>query len=59
VDATGLESWADGRSLLNFAESPTDIRTAFTPEAYRRLVAVEAAYDPDDVFPPGHRVPVG
>ena len=51
-------AWSDGRSYLNFAGRPTDARTAFDPGRYRRLVAVKLEYDPDDVFRPGHRVPV-
>jgi hypothetical protein len=53
-----LGNWSEGRSYLNFSDRPTDTRTAFRPDVYRRLTAVKVAYDPDAVFRPGHRVPV-
>jgi FAD/FMN-containing dehydrogenase len=53
-----LDAWSEGRSYLNFAGRPTDARTAFDVDAFRRLAAVKAEYDPDDVFRPGHRIRV-
>ncbi|HEV2784095.1 MAG TPA: FAD-binding oxidoreductase [Actinophytocola sp.] len=40
----------NGGSFLNFLHDPAAVRTAFTPESFRRLRAVKRAYDPDNVF---------
>jgi FAD/FMN-containing dehydrogenase len=54
-----LAPWANARTYLNFAEARTDLRAAFGAEAYARLQAVRAQYDPDDVFVANHRIAVG
>ena len=49
--------WATGGSYLNFAEEPdTDTRTGYTPYAYRRLAAIKARVDPDDVLLANHSI---
>jgi hypothetical protein len=45
-----------GGSYLNFADTPTDTATMFTPQAHRRLGEVKRAYDPDDVFQSNHPI---
>ncbi|MFT3886758.1 MAG: FAD-binding oxidoreductase [Arachnia sp.] len=42
-----LAPWASGETLLNFAENPADVSTAFAPDAWRRLQAVREAVDPE------------
>ncbi len=37
-------------TYLNFADTPVDASTLFSPEAYARLGEVKRAYDPDGVF---------
>lgn len=37
-------------TYLNFADTPVDSSTLFSPEAYQRLGRVKRAYDPGDVF---------
>jgi ribonuclease HI len=41
-----LAPWSEGRSYLNFAGRPTDARTAFDVDAFRRLAAVKASTTP-------------
>ncbi|HEX4759490.1 MAG TPA: FAD-binding oxidoreductase [Thermoleophilaceae bacterium] len=41
---------------LNFAESATDLRDAFAAEAYARLQAAKASYDPEGRFQANHEV---
>lgn len=55
VDA--MERWWNGRSYLNFAEKPTDARTAFADDAWLKLAAVRSAVDPDGVFVANHPIP--
>ncbi len=43
-------------SYLNFVETPFDAERAFTPEAWRRLLAVKADVDPEDVFRANHPI---
>jgi FAD/FMN-containing dehydrogenase len=45
-----------GRTYLNFAERPTDMRSAFTADAYKRLRAVKDEVDPDDLFRSNHQL---
>jgi hypothetical protein len=47
----------DAGRLLNFVEEPYDVAGAFPAEAFDRLRAVKAAYDPDDVMHANHPVP--
>jgi hypothetical protein len=41
----------------NFVEKPSDARTFFDPETWRRLTAVKSLYDPEDLFRGNHHVP--
>lgn len=40
----------------NFVETPTDARSFFDPETWRRLTRAKAHYDPEDVFRGNHHV---
>jgi hypothetical protein len=42
----------------NFVETPADAGRFFSPEAWARLRAVKAAYDPTDLFAGNHHVPL-
>ena len=53
-----LEPWSTGRQYLNFAETPVDPSTGYTPDAYARLQAVRAAVDPSGLLLANHAVPV-
>jgi FAD/FMN-containing dehydrogenase len=59
VDALGakLEPHATGGSFLNFLGNADRTETAYTPDDYRRLREVKAAYDPDNVFGANHSIP--
>lgn len=48
--------WAAGH-YPNFVEHPVDASAFFDAATWRRLGAVKAAYDPDDVFRGNHRIP--
>lgn len=52
-----LRPWSNGRSYLNFAEEPTDARTAYADDAWLRLAAIRSAVDPDGVFVANHAIP--
>lgn len=52
-----LQPWSNGRSYLNFAEEPTDARTAYADDAWLRLAAIRSAVDPDGVFVANHAIP--
>lgn len=54
-----LRPFSTGGVWLNFIgdEGELRIRSAFGDENYRRLQAVKAAYDPDNVFRSNHNVP--
>jgi hypothetical protein len=52
-----LAMWTAGRPYLNFAEEPTDTRTAYPAETYERLQAIRAAHDPDEVMVANHPIP--
>ncbi len=54
-----LRPWDSGRRYLNFAESAVDPRTIWAPEAFVRLRAVKARYDPGDLFAANHDVSRG
>ena len=57
VEALG--PWSRGRSYLNFAESPTDTRTAFSMETYARLQDVKARYDASGTARANHQIRMG
>ncbi|MEV4399175.1 FAD-binding oxidoreductase [Nonomuraea sp. NPDC049607] len=57
-----LAPWNSGTRMLNFMAGvahtdPEDVRQAFTPEAYERLVAVKTAHDPGNMFRFNHNIP--
>jgi FAD/FMN-containing dehydrogenase len=54
-----LRPWSRGRSYLNFAEVPTDTRTAYPDASYRRLQEVRARYDADGVAKANHEIRMG
>jgi hypothetical protein len=45
-----LAPYDAGRDYLNFIDSDADPERLFSEDAYRRLQAVKAQYDPQDVF---------
>jgi FAD/FMN-containing dehydrogenase len=51
-----LSPWDSGRTYLNFAEKRQRGERLFGDATYRRLQAVKAAVDPDDVFRSNHPV---
>jgi FAD/FMN-containing dehydrogenase len=46
-----------GRQYLNFTERPTNPARFYTADAYRRLRAVKAAVDPENVIRANHPIP--
>jgi FAD/FMN-containing dehydrogenase len=52
-----LAPWESERSYLNFAERPVDSARLYTPETYRRLRKIRAAYDPGELFLANHPIP--
>jgi hypothetical protein len=50
-----LAPYAVGK-YLNFAEKVTDTSELFPPDTLRRLAAVKAAYDPDNVIQANHQI---
>jgi FAD/FMN-containing dehydrogenase len=52
-----LASYDTGRQYLNFTEAQTDPARFYTPDAYRRLCAVKARVDPDEVIRANHPIP--
>jgi FAD/FMN-containing dehydrogenase len=53
---TVLTRWDSGRMYLNFAEKRDRGERFFGDPTYRRLQAVKAAVDPDDVFRSDHPI---
>jgi FAD/FMN-containing dehydrogenase len=51
-----LARWDSGRSYLNFSEKRERGERLFGDVNYRRLQAVKATVDPDDVFRSNHPV---
>ena len=51
-----LTPYDTGRQYLNFTEEEADPATFYRAEAYRRLRAVKAAVDPDEVFRANHPI---
>lgn len=52
-----LAPYATGGAYLNFAESPTDTRRGYRPDAWRQLAGVRSAVDPHGLFVANHPVP--
>jgi FAD/FMN-containing dehydrogenase len=50
-----LAPYAEGQ-YLNFAESETDLRDAYADDAYSRLQAAKAAFDPQGTFQANHEI---
>ena len=48
---------ATGGSFINFLGDPDRIADAYTPDDYRRLTEVKAAWDPDNLFRANHNIP--
>lgn len=51
-----MQPWANGRSYLNFAETPTDVGTAYRDDDLRRLQAIRASVDPRGVMHANHQI---
>jgi FAD/FMN-containing dehydrogenase len=51
-----LAPWANGLTLLNFAERSRSGSAFYDADTYRRLQAVKAAYDPQDLIRANHPV---
>ena len=56
-----LERWSDGGALSTFLlgsrVSPDDVRAAYRPEDYDRLVELKTQWDPDNVFRFNQNIP--
>lgn len=52
-----ITAHATGGSFLNFLHDTTQTATAYTPDNYRRLQQVKAAYDPTNFFHRNHNIP--
>ncbi|WP_320671165.1 FAD-binding protein [Patulibacter defluvii] len=52
--AAAVAPWGQGRRYLNFADRAEDSARAFRDQSFRRLQAVKAAWDPQNVFLAGH-----
>jgi FAD/FMN-containing dehydrogenase len=59
VLAEAFAPYDSGRQYLNFTEDETDPARFYAPEAYRRLRAVKASVDPENVFRANHPIPAG
>jgi FAD binding domain/Berberine and berberine like len=55
--AARLRPHGTGGSFLNFLGDADRTATAYTPEDYRRLGAIKAAYDPGNFFGAHHNIP--
>ena len=55
--AARVRPHATGGSFLNFLGDPDRIANAYTPDDYRRLTEVKAAWDPDNLFRANHNIP--
>ncbi|MFC0847785.1 FAD-binding oxidoreductase [Streptomyces noboritoensis] len=54
-----LAPWATGGKYLNFLDSSAGdehVRAAYTPQAYARLAALKAQYDPGNTFRVNHNI---
>ena len=58
-----MEPWSTGGAYINFLSSndadPADVRRAYTPEAYERLVSVKSDVDSRNMFRLTHNIPPG
>jgi hypothetical protein len=54
---SALASWANGKSYLNFAEEPVDVRSGYPESAWVQLTGIRSAMDPDALFVGNHPVP--
>jgi hypothetical protein len=54
---TAMRPFESGRTYLNFAEEPTDARSAFDELTWLQLKGIRSAFDPEDRFVANHRVP--
>jgi len=56
-----LEPWSDGGALSTFLlggkVTPADVRAAFRPKDYDRLVELKTAWDPDNIFRFNQNIP--
>ncbi len=56
-----LTPWSDGGALVNFLAgahvTPADVRAAYEPDLWTRLVEVKTRWDPGNVFRINHNVP--
>ena len=56
-----LEPWSDGGALSTFLlgskVTPADVRAAFRPEDYDRLVELKTRWDPDNIFRFNQNIP--
>ncbi|MEA2478102.1 MAG: hypothetical protein QOJ07_24 [Thermoleophilaceae bacterium] len=57
VARAAVAPYESGRDYLNFAERAVDPQRFYSEDAYRRLQAVKAQYDPQDVFQSNHPIP--
>ena len=57
--AARVRPHATGGSFLNFLGDPDRIADAYTPDDYRRLTEVKAAWDPDNLFRDQPQHPAG
>lgn len=49
--------FSEGRSYLNFAENPTDAKTAYAEDRWLQLKGIRSAVDPHGLFVANHVVP--
>lgn len=56
-----MKPWATGSAYLNFIgdEGQSRVEAAFGPEKFRRLQAIKAVWDPDNVFRHNQNIPPG
>lgn len=56
-----MEAWGTGGAYVNFLSSdeadPADVRRAYAPEVYERLVSVKSDVDSDNMFRLTHNIP--
>lgn len=55
-----IAPWSTGGRCLNFLNGEHDaeqVRSAYEPEAYERLTALKAVYDPENIFRLNHNIP--
>ena len=56
-----LAPWTEGGALVNFLAgphvTPADVRAAYEPDRYARLVATKTTWDPGNMFRINHNIP--